>query len=217
MTTTNPPPDTNSTGTNQVSVTNQVFNTNQVNVTNQFFSTNFVSITNRVGLGQGDQAATEFDRALIVQVRQRIFIKDPGISASWAAASFAANGGNILVSGTMLNATDKDQLLVLVRNTPGVVGVVDHVLVTPNGNIANQNTATQQFLTPNPDPSRGDSARFGVAPRRPTTPPANATIIPTNALTPTGLTNIGSTNVILQGTVGTNVIVVPVETNATSP
>jgi hypothetical protein len=220
MTPTNVPPGTNPppTGTNQVNVTNQVFNTNQVNVTNQVFSTNFVSITNRVGLGANDLAATEFDRALIVNVRQRIFIKDPGISASWDTLNFAANGGTILVSGTMLNALDKNQLLVLTRNTPGVVGVIDHVLVTPNGNTAN-NTGGQQFLNPNPDPSLGDKARFGAATPR---PPARSTftniLIGTNVLTPTGSTNV-TTNVVLEGTniVGTNVIVVPVETNSTSP
>jgi hypothetical protein len=102
-----------------------------------------------------------------------------------------------------------------------VVGVVDHVLVTPNGNTANANANSQQYLNPNPDPSLGDSARFGVA-----APPQQArgrfvppnTIIATNILTPTGSTNV-TTNVVLEGTniVGTNVIVVPVETNSTSP
>src|SRR5262249_13789653 len=103
--------------------------------------------------------------------------------------------------------------------TPGVVGVVDHVQVTPNGNTANANTSTQQFLNPNPDPSLGPKARFAL-PNDRRTVPANGTVFQTNILTPTGFTNATSTNatnVILEGTVGTNVIVVPVETNTTSP
>jgi hypothetical protein len=207
--------DTNSTGTNQVSVTNQVYNTNVVNVTNQFNSTNFVSTTNRTGLGPNDQAATAFDQALILQVRQRFFIKDPGVSASWRAVSLAANGGNILVSGSVLNITDKDQLLVLIRNTPGVVGVVDNVVVTPTANENADTRSGQRFLTPNPDPSLGDTARFGAATNR-LTPPARGTFTGTNTLTPTGFTN-ATTNTVLEGSVGTNVIVVPVETNSTSP
>jgi len=212
---TNQPPDSS------VNVTNQFFNTNQVFVTNQFSSTNFVSMTNRTGLGSNDQAATEFDRALVLQVRQRVYRKDPGISASWNAVAFAANGGNILVSGQVAQLADKQNLLVLVQNTPGVVSVVDHVLVTPGIGATDGSTGTvSRFLSPAPDPSLGDSYRFSSPSnrfgQRVIVPPARGTTIATN-LSPTGPTNPGSTNVILEGSAGTNVIVVPVDTNGTSP
>jgi hypothetical protein len=213
---------TNQSGsTNQVNVTNQFSNTNQVFVTNQFFSTNVVVITNRPGMGSSDQAASELDRALIVEVRQRIRRKDPGISASWDTVGLAANGGNILVSGQVLQLADKQSLLVLVQSTPGVVRVVDQVVVTPQLGAAGGSTGTvSRFLNPSSDPSLGDSHRFSSATnrfgQRVFLPPARGTLIATNP-SPTGFTNPGSTNVILEGTVATNVIVIPVDTNAPNP
>jgi hypothetical protein len=198
-------------GTNVVNVTNQVFNTNQVNITNQTFSTNFVSVTNRVGLGSNDMAATEFDRALVVQVRQRLYLKDPGTSASWSTVNLAARDGTMLVSGQVLDLAAKDSLIVVVRNTPGVVRVVDQVAVNPNAAAAG---TVSRFLSPASDPSLGDAGRFSTATnrfgQRVFIPPARGTIIATNP-SPTGPTNPGSTNIIVEGVVGTNVIVVPVD------
>ena len=221
-------PQTNVPGTNQnggdtnvVNVTNQFFNTNQVFVTNQFFSTNFVTITNRTGLAPSDLAATEFDRALIVQVRQRLYLKDPGISASWNTVALASQEGRILVSGQVAQLQDKDALLVLVRNTPGVVQVVDHVLLNPQAtNSASAGGTVSGFLNPASDPSLGDSYRYSTTRsnqfgQRVFIPPARGRLIATN-LSPTGSTNPASSNAILQGVVGTNIITVPVETNATN-
>jgi len=213
---------TNQTGdTNQVNVTNQFFNTNQVFVTNQMFSTNFVSITNRTGLAPNDMAASEFDRVLIVEVRQRLYLKDPGTSGSWSTVGLASQGGNMLVSGQVAQLADKQNLIVLVRNTPGVIAVADHVLVNPAlTNSASANGTISRYLNPASDPSLGDSYRFSTTMtnrfvQRVFIPPARGTIIATN-LTPTGSTNPGSSNTVLEGVVGTNVITVPADTNTTN-
>src|SRR5256885_2164321 len=81
-------------------------------------ATNFVSVTNRTGLAPNDMAASEFDRILIVQVRQRLYLKDPGTSGSWNMINFASQGGNMLVSGQVAQLADKENLIVVVRNTP---------------------------------------------------------------------------------------------------
>jgi hypothetical protein len=202
-------------GTNLAGGTNQVTTTNQVFVTNQVFSTNFVSITNRVGLATNDQAASEFDRVLIVQVRQRLYHKDPGTSGTWNSVNFASQGGTMLVSGQVLNLSDKESVLVVARNTPGVVQVVDHMLVNPNMNSSATSGTVSRFLNPASDPSLGDSYRFSMQTnrfgQRIFMPPARGTLIATN-LSPTGPTNPEATNIVVEGVSGTNVIIVNTNT-----
>jgi len=205
--------------------TNQVYNTNQVFVTNQVFSTNFVSVTNRTGFGSNDRAATEADRVIVIQVRNRVRQKDPGISTAWDTVGLAAQSGTVLVSGQVAKLADKQVLLAIVQNTPGVVAVLDQLVINPALVQDTSNTGTTgttpRYLNPASDPSLGDSYRFTTATnrfgQRVITPPTRGgTLLATN-LSPTGPTNAGSTNVILEGTVGTNLTTVPTGTNTTNP
>jgi len=93
--------------------------------------------------------------------------------------------------------------------------VVDQLVVNPGAVQGGTTGTVSRFLNPASDPSLGDSYRFSAATnrfgQRIFMPPARGTIIATNP-SPTGSTNPGSTNVILEGTVGTNTTTVPTNT-----
>jgi hypothetical protein len=190
--------------------------------TNGVPATNIVSTTNQTTIQTRDRAVTQFDRNLIIQVRQRLYQKDPGTSGSWGAVTFASQSGTMLVSGAVATELAKRNLISLVQNTPGVVSVMDQVVVDPQlvqVNPPPPSAATtgtiSRYLQPASDPSLGDSHlhsstsnQFG---QRTYIPPARGTVIATN-LSPTGSTNSS----VLEVT-GTNVLVIPTDTNSVAP
>lgn len=115
---------------------------------NQF--TNFHGLTNNAlnpfGTNQGlsgmtnrstlqDRAATAADQRLLGQIRQAIRPM-AGVGGPWAPVQLVVDRGTVILGGYVPDAQQKQQLLTLVRRTPGVVRVVDQLQVAAMGNSA---------------------------------------------------------------------------------
>jgi hypothetical protein len=142
--------------TNQFGDTNQFgTNTNGFGVTNQFGtvtnatpltptgtpgSTNRVYSTNSINLNQTNQttitaqdlAFSERDRTLLLQVRQTVMPRLQAAGA-WAPIHFRVNEGVVTLLGTVQTIVIKQQIETFVIQTPGVVQVVNQLIVAAGG------------------------------------------------------------------------------------
>jgi hypothetical protein len=177
---------TNGVFTNGIAFTNQFAISNFIAFTNLFMTTNAVSFTNRVGIGPADTAITEFDRTLIVTVRQRLFplMQTAG---GWAPISFLANRGGVVVFGEVGSVQERDQVITTVRTTPGVVQISNGLFINPQmfRSPASSTTGSiSRFLQPASDKALGDyylrSSTSNSLGQRTYIPPQRGTIVATN-------------------------------------
>ena len=111
---------TNITGTGNT--TPPGVNTNSVTVTNT------VSTTNQVVIRTGDRFFSPMDQTLLVRIREEI-LPMSGSGQPWAPVHFAARQGVVTIMGFVPDPQSKQQLILIVRRTPGVLQVVDDLRV----------------------------------------------------------------------------------------
>ena len=197
--------------TNGFAFTNQFAISNFIAFTNLFFTTNAVSFTNHFGLGPADTAITEFDRTVIITVRQRLFplMQTAG---GWAPISFLSDRGAVIVFGEVVSISERDQVISTVQTTPGVVRIANGLFINPQlfrSPATSPNGSISRFLQPASDPALGDyylhSSTSNSLGQRTYIAPERGTFVATNQnlpgvsnlsgatftnLTPTGPTNL---------------------------
>jgi len=160
--------------------------TSQAGITNRVFATNGFATSNQTTLRLQDQALTSQDQALLLQIRQAV-LPQVQIAGQSAPISFIIRNGLVRIVGYVASSEDKQRVLSLLENVPGIIHVYDALAVntqlqTPTA--ANGGTNAQPLLAPTSDPSLGDSRiystgtnqfglRTNLAPA-----PARATAIP---------------------------------------
>jgi len=158
------------TNQNQFGVTNQFGTTNQLGVdtnglfggdTNgfaatNFFGTNFLGGTNSFGLTNGSQivfqdiAITDFDRSLLIRIRQAIVTPSQGTGAPFNPASvgFQLNNGVVTAVGMVPTTGEKQRVLTVAQRVPGVVRVIDQMAVNPQAALMNRQNSSATNLSP---------------------------------------------------------------------
>jgi hypothetical protein len=133
--------------TNTFTATNEVgMNTNQMQGTNALTPTGAVSGTNQMNsnIAIRDHTVTDNDKSLLIAVRQSVQ-NQLGITTPAAMpVHFFINNGVVTLIGSVPTADESQRILLLVRQTPGVVQVVDRLqvgttsgVVQPRGNFLN--------------------------------------------------------------------------------
>ncbi len=129
---------TNRFATNRfASPTNRSFGsvTNQRGVTgftNQAAGSNSISLTNQNGIRIVDQAVTAADQTLLVDLRQAILPRLQ-VSGPWAPIAFQVREGVVTLLGTVQTFQIRQQVELLAVQTPGVVRVINQVVVDSAG------------------------------------------------------------------------------------
>ena len=182
--------------TNGFVFTNQFAISNFIAFTNLFFTTNAVSFTNHFGLGPGDTAITEFDRTVIITVRQRLFplMQTAG---GWAPISLLSDRGAVIVFGEVVSIRERDQVISTVQTTPGVVRIANGLFINPQlfrSPATSPNGSISRFLQPASDPALGDyylhSSTSNSLGQRTFDAPQRGTFVATNQNLP-GVSNLG--------------------------
>jgi len=100
--------------------------TSQSGATNSVYATNSTTATN-TSL-QRDQAITEQDRAMLMQMRQAVFQGQPTIG--WMnSIHFILKDGAVRIVGTVPSVAERQRIETIVTQIPGVVKVYDAVAV----------------------------------------------------------------------------------------
>jgi len=131
---------TNSSPSARAGMTNRMNGTNQFAGTN-FNSTNTIAGTNGSGMGPQDRATTEFDRSLIVRMRQSIMLKLGGTASAWAPVGISSQNGIVTLMGAVPSIVLKQRVVTTVQGTPGTVRVIDQLTVDPNISFAADSSA----------------------------------------------------------------------------
>jgi osmotically-inducible protein OsmY len=134
---------TNRFATNRfASLTNRSFGsiTNQRGVTgftNQAVGGNSISLTNQNGIRIVDQAVTAADQTLLVDLRQAILPRLQ-VRGPWAPIAFQVREGVVTLLGTVQTFQIRQQVELLAAQTPGVVRVINQVVVDSAGQTLSQ-------------------------------------------------------------------------------
>jgi hypothetical protein len=102
--------------------------TSQAGATNAVYPTNSAATNNTPGWLQRDQAITEQDRAMLMQMRQAVFQGQP-ISGWMNSIHFILKDGVVRIVGTVPSVAERQRIETTVTQTPGVVRVYDALAV----------------------------------------------------------------------------------------
>ncbi len=119
--------DTNGYGTNAYG-TNGLTPTSNPGMTNRVYRTNSFSFTNQVTVRLEDRAVTPADRGLLIEIRHRC---EPvlGQGQPWApAVHFLCRDKDVIIFGFVPDQDDGQQLVGMVRQTPGVGRVINELV-----------------------------------------------------------------------------------------
>jgi hypothetical protein len=145
-------------GTNQLSGgTDQapLTPTSQAGSTNQVFATNGLTTSNQTRPRLQDQALTSQDQALLLQIRQAV-LPQVLVAGQPAPISFIIRNGLVRIVGYVASSEDKQRVLSLMQNIPGIVRVYDALAVNTQlqtAAAAKGGTNAQPLLAPTSDPS----------------------------------------------------------------
>ena len=106
--------------------------TNRVFATNRFAATNF-ALTNASGVLLQDQAFTQTDRLLLVQIRQtvqtqiRTIAGAPLVAGRWSPVHFVVRESTVTLIGFVTTIEERQRLISTVQGVPGVAQVIDNL------------------------------------------------------------------------------------------
>lgn len=106
--------------------------TNRVFATNRFAATNF-ALTNASGVLLQDQAFTQTDRVLLVQIRQtvqtqiRTIAGAPLVAGRWSPVHFVVRESTVTLIGFVTTIEERQRLISTVQGVPGVAQVIDNL------------------------------------------------------------------------------------------
>jgi hypothetical protein len=83
-----------------------------------------------------DQAITQADRRLLVQVRRAVQSRLPSARAAYAPVHFIVNNGVVTLVGEVAEAQQKQEVVTLVQGLPGITRVVDEIQVTSSDSLS---------------------------------------------------------------------------------
>jgi hypothetical protein len=149
----------------QIAVTNTIAaETNQLIVTN-LPPTSQPGFTNRIMATNGsllmrDQALSEADRKLLVQIHTTVFgSSQPPAQLGGTSVHFILRDGAVRIVGFVPNADEQKRIVTLVQQVPGVVRVYDAlqigVAAAPGQTPVPTQTSTPQTPTPGQTPAPG--------------------------------------------------------------
>jgi BON domain len=104
--------------------------TSQIGATNAVYPTNSAANTTPEWL-QRDQAITEQDRAMLMQMRQAAFQGQP-LSGWMHSIHFILKDGAVRIVGTVPSLAERQRIETIVTQIPGVVKVYDALAVNPS-------------------------------------------------------------------------------------
>lgn len=117
--------------TNRLSNTNDSGSSTQANT--GWESRSRMGMTNTSTTVARDQAITQADRRLLVQVRRAVQSRLPSASAAYAPVHFVVNNGVVTLAGEVAEAQQKQEILTIVQGQPGITRVVDQIQVSSSG------------------------------------------------------------------------------------
>jgi len=98
--------------------------------TNRVFGTNAFGGTNQAGFNFQDQAASQFDRTLLIRIRAMVLPR-LHTTSPWSPVHFVLNNGAVTLVGFIISIEQRQQIMTTVQGVPGVASVVDNLqLVT---------------------------------------------------------------------------------------
>jgi hypothetical protein len=113
--------------------------TSQIGATNAVYPTNSAATNTTPEWLQRDQAITEQDRGMLMQMRQAVFQGQP-LSGWMQSIHFILKDGAVRIVGTVPSLAERQRIEGIVTQIPGVVKVYDALAVNPSA-AANMGTA----------------------------------------------------------------------------
>jgi hypothetical protein len=114
--------------------------TSQIGATNAVYPTNSAATNTTPEWLQRDQAITEQDRAMLMQMRQAVF-QGQSLSGWMHTIHFILKEGSVRLVGTVPSLAERQRIETIVTQIPGVVKVYDALAVNPLAAEANASPA----------------------------------------------------------------------------